>query len=102
MSQSVREVVTCLFLTMCCLLFAVALTGCASVPEPVTIEVPQSLRARCEGPATEGVQTVGELAAWGIRSEAALQTCEARREAVVAIVDSHRKAVTPRPWWKVW
>jgi hypothetical protein len=54
------------------------------------------------GPPTAGVQTVGELAAFSVRQEAALQVCEARRAAVVSIVDAHRATVEPKPWWRLW
>lgn len=77
-------------------------TGCVSAPAPVTPIIPVSLRADCVGPPTEGVETIGQLAAFSVRQEAALQVCSERKAAVVAIVDAHRAAVTPRPWWKVW
>ncbi len=77
------------------------MTGCAS-RLPLTIEVPASLRADCVGPSTEGVSTVGQLAAFSVRQEAALQVCSERKAAVVALVDAHRAIVTPKPWWAFW
>ena len=74
-------------------------TGCASPLKPLTPIIPQSLRAERRGAPTSGVATVGELAAWGLREEAALNACEIRRAAVVAIVDAHAEAVAPQPWW---
>jgi hypothetical protein len=46
--------------------------------------------------------TVGDLGALVLRQEAALTVCDARREAVVAIVDAHGQTVDPKPWWKLW
>jgi hypothetical protein len=48
------------------------------------------------------MMTVGDLAAFAVRGEAALSACDGRRAAVVALVDGHAKIVTPRPWWRVW
>jgi hypothetical protein len=47
------------------------------------------------------VATVGDLAAFSIRQEAALQTCEARRAAVVAIVDAVARITYPKSWWRL-
>lgn len=77
-------------------------TGCVSAPQPVTPIIPESLRARCAGPATAGVETIGQLAAFSVRQEAALQVCDERKAAVVAIVDAHKAVVMPRPWWRFW
>jgi hypothetical protein len=41
----------------------------------------------------EAVRTVGELAAFSVRQEAALAVCDARREALVAGVDAHNALV---------
>ena len=76
--------------------------GCAHQPQPLTITIPDSLRAICERPAYAGVATVGDLAAFSIRQEGALAACDGRRAAVVALVDAHREVVSPRPWWKWW
>lgn len=92
---------TRLFLPMCLTLGALVSTGCATT-QPLTINVPDTLRAACERPSHIGVDSVGELAAFSVRQEAALAVCDGRREAVVALVDAHRGIVTPRPWWKVW
>jgi hypothetical protein len=76
--------------------------GCAHQPSPLTINVPDSLRSPCERPAIEGVKTVGDLAAVSIRQEAALSVCDARKSAVIAIVDAYKAVVDPKPWWKWW
>ncbi len=75
------------------------LASCASVP-PLSIDVPASLRAACERPEVGDLSTIGDLAGFAIQEEAALAVCDTRREAVVAIVDAHNKAITPKPRWK--
>jgi hypothetical protein len=47
---------------------------------------------------TDGVKTVGDLAAYSIRQEAEIQSCEAKRAGIVALVDAAQ--VKPKPWWK--
>lgn len=72
----------------------IALSGCATTAPPkVQIPVPASLRASCEHPAPDNVQTIGQLAAYSIKQSAALDICDARREALVAIIDG----VNPKP-----
>ena len=73
------------------------LTGCAGLPTPPTLTVPQTFRTECAGPATAGVATVGDLAAWSIRQEAALQTCDAKRAGLVALIDASQPR--KRKWW---
>ena len=68
----------------------------------MTINVPPILRESCPRADVGPLETVGDLGALALRQEAALSVCNARREAVVAIVDAHRQTVTPRPWWKLW
>lgn len=74
------------------------LPGCASLPTSPRVMVPQTFRTECVGPATSGVATVGDLAAWSIRQEAALQTCEAKRAGLVALIDAAQPV--KRPWWR--
>lgn len=62
--------------------------------------LPDTFRAPCLGPATDGVQTVGDLASFSLRQEAALQSCEAKRAGIVDLVDKAQKPL--KPWWKVW
>lgn len=88
-----------LILSLAC---GVSLTGCASVPAPLTITLPDSLRTPCQSADHSTLSTLGDLAALAIRQEAALQVCEARRSAVVEIVDSHTAIVAPkRKWWQI-
>jgi hypothetical protein len=42
------------------------------------------------------VATIGDLAAFSIRQEMALGICDARRAALVEIIEAHKQAVTPR------
>lgn len=75
-----------------------ASTGCAGAPTSPRIMAPQTFRTECAGPATAGVATVGDLAAFSIRQEAALQTCEAKRAGLVALIDAAQPV--KRPWWR--
>jgi len=83
------------------LVFAASLSGCATV-QPVTINIPQTLREPCARAEITALGTVGELGALVVRQEAAVAVCDARRQAVVSIVDAHAQIVRPRPWWRVW
>ena len=67
-------------------------------PTSPRVMVPQTFRTECAGPATAGVSTVGDLAAFSIRQEAALQTCEAKRAGLVALIDAAQPV--KRPWWR--
>lgn len=50
----------------------------------------ETLRQDCPRPdGVEAVKTVGELAAFSVRQEAALAVCDARRGALVQSVDAH-------------
>lgn len=70
------------------------LAACSSTSAPkLQIMVPSSLRATCERPSIEGVATIGDLAAVSIQQEAAIDVCDARRSALVAIIDG----VNPKP-----
>ena len=44
---------------------------------------------------------------FSVRQEAAISTCEARKDAVVALLDAEAVALRPapaakRPWWRPW
>lgn len=85
--QVLRRLFLPLFVTLGC-------SGCATTtPPPLQIPVPASLRAACEHPAPDAVQTIGQLAAFSLRQDAALDICDARRSALVAIIDG----VNPKP-----
>lgn len=73
--------------------------GCATAPQRPQIPLPDSFRQACSGPATEGVATVGDLAAFSIRQEVALQVCDARRAGAVAVIDAANVRAKPRKWW---
>jgi hypothetical protein len=77
---------------------ALALGGCQTVAVRPTLTVPDSLRATCERPNPEGVATVGDLAAYSLKQDAAIRVCDARRAAVVAIVDSAQPKKKRWPW----
>ena len=81
--------------------FAVSLSGCAS-PKAVTINIPPTLREPCARADLTALGTVGDLGALVVRQEAAVAVCDARRSAVVAIVDSYAQVTKPKPWWKRW
>ncbi len=44
--------------------------------------------------------TVGRLATYSIQQEADLQACDARREALVSIIEAANEAQKPKPWWQ--
>ena len=75
------------------------LGACATkTPLRPTLNIPASLREACERPNPEGVKTIGDLAAFSLRQDAAISVCEAKRRAVVEIVDG----VQVRPKRKRW
>jgi hypothetical protein len=79
-----------------------ALTGCATQPGPVVINLPQTLRAPCDRAEVGPLASVGDLGSFAVRQEAALSVCDGRREAVVAIVDGYTAATKPRRWRIPW
>ena len=64
------------------------------------------LRDPCPRPDRPSAPTLGVLAVFSVRQEAALSTCEARKDAAVALLDAEAAALRPpppkRPWWRVW
>ena len=88
------------FLLPFAMLGSMGLTGCASLPPPLTITIPAMLREPCPRPDTAGVETVGDLAAFSVRQEAALSVCNDRRQALVDIINEHGRIVAPRPWYR--
>lgn len=73
------------------------LQACATRPTSPRTEVPASLKAKCERPAgAEDVRTDGELATYSTLQDAALQVCDARRDALVRIIEAGQSAVGPR------
>jgi hypothetical protein len=86
-------------------------TGCATATAPPILTIPVSpvLREACPRPDFQAVQTVGELAAFSVRQEAAVAVCDARRSAAVAVIDAANamgaqmaERLKPRKWWKLW
>lgn len=91
--------------TLASLALACSLAGCAfggsRSPPPLTVPVSPLLREPCprpERPAADGL-TVGLLALFSIRQEAAISVCDARRAALVETIDLAGKVTRPRPWW---
>lgn len=84
------------FLMASCLLGALALTACAGsrAPSPV---IPQPFREACIGPDTP-VITIGDLAAFSVQQEVALQDCEAKRAGLVKLLEPPAK----KPWYLFW
>ena len=85
------------FLMASCLLGALALTACAAnrAPSPV---IPQPFREACIGPDTP-VITVGDLAAFSVQQEVALQDCEAKRAGLVKLLEPPAEK---KPWYNFW
>lgn len=84
-------------------------TGCATATAPPILTIPVSplLREACPRPDFQAVQTVGELAAFSVRQEAAVGVCDARRAAAVAVIDATNalsaqmaERLKPKPWWR--
>lgn len=65
---------------------------------PPTLTIPQTFRTECSGPATDGVLTVGDLAAFSILQAEALKLCDAKRAGLVALIDAAQPV--KRPWWR--
>lgn len=80
---------------------ALLLPACATAPKPVTINLPPLLREPCPRAEIKAA-TVGDLGETIVRQEGAVAVCDARREAIAAIVDAHTQTVTAKPWWKLW
>jgi hypothetical protein len=87
---------TPLWPTLC----GLALAGCATQAPPMQINLPQSLKAPCERAEIGPLATVGDLGALVVRQEAAVSICDAKRDAVVSIVDAYNQAVKPKRWWQ--
>lgn len=103
-----------MFLTILWIFGLLALTDCAptqrlSDPVALRAEVPGAVRAPCPRVPRPDAPTVGELAGFSVRQEAAINVCEAYKDAAVAIMDAHNLMVDqilqrtrPKPWWKIW
>ncbi len=87
------------FRLMCCATGLSASTACATRPPPPAllppIPVAQVLREPCPRPDRPAAPTVGELAAFSVRQEAALGVCEARKDAAVTLIDAQSRAAKP-------
>ena len=55
------------------------------------------LREPCPRPDRPLAPTLGALALFSVRQEAALNTCEARKDAAVAVLDATAAALRPAP-----
>ena len=67
----------------------------------------QVLRDPCPRPDRPSAPALGTLAVFSVRQEAAISTCEARKDAAVALLDAEAVALRPVPvtkrrWWRVW
>lgn len=109
-----RQALTRLCLLPSLLAGALLSTGCAlTPPKPapgaLRVTVSPSLRGPCPRPTRPADPSVGQLAGFSVRQEAALGICEARKDAVVDIVDAmnaaaqrQARALQPAPWWAFW
>lgn len=79
--------------------WTLGVAGCATAPKAPQITVPASLRAECDRPNPQGVQTVGQLAGYSVRQDAAIGVCDAKRAALVEIIDGANVAVKPKKRW---
>lgn len=72
--------------------------GCATRPAQLQVTIPDSFKAACVGPSTEGVRAVGDLAAFSIKQEAALADCDAKRSGLLSIVEGVNVKEKKRLW----
>ena len=85
------------------MLGAPGLTACATATAPTPGKaIPQSLRTACDRPDPAGVKSIGDLAAFSLRQEAALSICDSRRAAVVAVADAYAARAPLTHWWQGW
>ena len=82
------------FLTISAPLCALALASCATASQGVPIPVPPNLAEPCKGFAGP-MATVGDLAAFVLRQEAAVQACEVKRSSLVDLIGAANKAAKP-------
>lgn len=80
------------------LLSVLALSGCATTSPQVQITIPQTLKTPCERAEIGPLATVGDLGALVIRQEAALSSCDARRSALVEVIEGYNAATKPKRW----
>lgn len=73
--------------------------GCATSTPSLQISLPDSLKARCDSPDPSSVRTVGDLAGYSVQQKAALEVCNARKHAIVSIVEAFNRAVKPKTRW---
>lgn len=84
-------------------LCALPLAGCATAPQPVKIQVADSLRQPCTRAAVGALETEGDVDALIVRQEEALGVCDKARGALVDLIDGQTQIVTPDPpFWKFW
>ena len=105
---------TRLFPLLCAMAGPLLSTACAGTPKPpapgaLRVTVDARLRAPCQRPSRPVSPTVGQLAGFSIRQEAALNVCEGFKDAAVAIVDAQNdaaarqaQALRPRRWFEIW
>ena len=96
------------FAALCALAVAGCATATATAP-PISIPISSLLREPCpRPPGYETAVTVGDLAAFSVRQEAAISVCNERRAAVVSVLDAYNsmaaqmaEKLKPRPWWRL-
>ena len=92
-------------------LCSLASSGCASRGTPGALQatIPAQLTKPCPRAEVGQLRTAGDLGSLVVRQENALNTCEQQRDLAVQIVrdmdaamDAYVRALTPRPWWRLW
>ena len=84
------------YLLLSCLLGTLALQACAGKRPPSPV-IPPPFREACVGPSTP-VKTIGDLAAFSVRQEVAIQECDAKRAGLVRLLEPPAK----KPWYQFW
>lgn len=84
------------------MLFALVLSGCASLPRQATLTVPQTLREPCARAEAGSLATVGDLGALVIRQEAVVSCTETKRSALVGLIDAYADITKTKRWRLPW
>ncbi len=77
---------------------ALLLQACAGQTPAPQVRVPQSFREACVGPVSP-MRTQADGDTFMVQQEAALKVCDAKRAALVEIIDGANVAVRPRKRW---
>ena len=78
---------------------AVGLTACGTVTPQAQLNIPSLLREHCPLANKVGVTSIGDLGSFSVRQDEATINCDARRAAVVEMIDKAQEK-PKRKWWR--